>query len=142
MTTSENTVPALMVVLDPVYGRRLRDLPSGKPMWVLMSPDNEPAIRAHWQDQPDVGHLWGVTAIMPQTDASPENELLYNLDTIDLHHGPYSTSTPYEELEVIGVRLSPAIRDALGELGFTKFDETGEGFRAQRTTEQAAIRRD
>ena len=34
---------------------------------------------------------------------TPEDRFLAELGTIDLHHGPYSTNTPYTALTVIGV---------------------------------------
>jgi hypothetical protein len=132
----------LLVVLDPAFGQRLQGLPPGRPAWIVMSPDNEPAIRTYWQAYPDLGHLNGVSGITPCSGASPEEELLANLDTIDLHHGPYSSASPYEELEVIGAHLSPAIETELATLGFTEFDDTAEGFLAHRTAEQASVRRD
>lgn len=136
------TVPRLLVVLDPAYGARLSDCPPGEPVWIVMSPENEPAIRAYWKDHPDLGHLDGMSGITPCVGASPEEELLDNLDTIDLHHGPYSSSSPYEELEVIGVRLTSAIEAALAALGFAEFEDTKDGLLARRTAEQASIRRE
>jgi hypothetical protein len=60
------------------------------------------------------------------------------LGTIDLHHGPCSTETPYTVIEVIGARLAIDVREALGELGFDEFVERADGFSARRSTEEAA----
>ena len=74
-------------------------------------------------------------------NVAAEDHFLAEADTIDLHHGPYSTDTPYTELEVIGCHLTKPIRTALRQLGFTQFDEQSAGFTAKRSREEAAIRR-
>jgi hypothetical protein len=71
--------------------------------------------------------------------ASGEARFLAELDTIDEHHGGYSTATPYTELEVIGCRLSDPIRRALAELRFSEFADHDGGFLARRTPEDAAL---
>jgi hypothetical protein len=43
-------------------------------------------------------------------------------------HGAYSSSNPYTELEVIGTPLTVAIREALSQLGFSKFTEGQDCF--------------
>ena len=67
--------------------------------------------------------MTGITAFNFDPDALPENSFLKFLGTIDLHHGPYSSETPYTALEVRGARLTIDVREALGELGFDEFVE-------------------
>jgi hypothetical protein len=62
-----------------------------------------------------------------------EDQLLAQLSAIDLHHGPYSTTTPYTGLRVIGARLTKPVLVALSELGFAKFQERPDGFVATRS---------
>jgi hypothetical protein len=69
----------------------------------------------------------------PHTAVSDPSEL----DTIDLHRGPCSTNSPYTVLDVIGVRLTGDIREALLKLGFTDFAENSEGFSAERGSVEA-----
>ena len=90
------------------------------------------------------GHrlLTGITAFNFDPDALPENSFLNYLGTIDLHHGPYSSETPYTALEVIGARLAIDVREGLGELGFDEFVEHPDGFSARRSTEEDAKVRD
>jgi len=61
-----------------------------------------------------------------------EDQLLAALGTIDLHHGPYSTNTPYSVLTVIGAQLTEPVRVALSELGFSTFQQPSDGFAATR----------
>jgi len=69
---------------------------------------------------------------------APEDVFLAQLGTIDLHHGPYSTSNRYTELEVVGVHPTAAIREAIAQLEFTKLEERSNGFIARRTETTAA----
>ena len=48
----------------------------------------------------------------------PEEVLLGNLDTIDLHHGSYSADAPYTVLMVVGASLTERLKTALTDLGF------------------------
>jgi len=59
------------------------------------------------------------------------------LTTIDLHHGPCSSTTPYTALAVIGARLTDPVRAALSELGFSIFLPRPDGFAATRSEEEA-----
>ena len=90
---------------------------------------------------PAPNHLTEITGLTFDPSLSAKEQLLAELDTIDLHHGPSSTKRPYTELEVIGCPLSDRIRTALSELGFTNFEEKNHGTLADRTPEEAAITR-
>lgn len=131
----------VVVVLDRAYGERLRALWAGQPIWIELSPLNEPVVHEIWEQSHEPSHLTGITGLKFDPAVSPEERLLADLDTIDLHHGAYSSSTPYTELNVLGCPLNNRIRGALAELGFADFEEQDLGFVARRTSEQAAIRR-
>ena len=129
---------SVLVVLDPRFGERLRQAwQPGRPVWIVMSPCNEPAVRSLWASHPDTSHLTGISSFPFDPDAAPEEGFLDYLDTIDTHHGPYSSDPPYTELEVIGVRLTSDVREALGELGFEEFSEQANGFVARRSEDEA-----
>jgi hypothetical protein len=139
MVTSGSLPRRVTVILDREFGERLRL--SGSPIWIELSPTNEPIVRELWKEQPEPNHLLGVTGLPFQPEVCAEDRLLSELDTIDLHHGPYSTPEPYTELVVIGCTMRPDIRAALANVGFDCFEEDQHGFRARRTPEQAAIMR-
>jgi hypothetical protein len=130
------------VILDPGYGERLRDIWPGRPVWIAMSPTNESTVRSLWTSHPDSNHLSGITGFQFNVDADPTNTFLDNLDTIDLHHGPYSSESPYTVLEVIGVSPTRDVQESLRKLGFDEFSGSRDRFIARRSAEQARIRRD
>ena len=66
------------------------------------------------------------------SDSSPEDSLINELDTIDLHHGTYSTDPSFTVLEVIGAVMSERIKNGLSEFGFHEFQTTADRFRAVR----------
>lgn len=126
----------LHVILDPGFGERLRQIRRG-PIWVVMSPINEPVVRSLWATDPKSNHLDGITSFNFHEEITAEDRFLDELDTIDLHHGPYSTEFPYTFLNVIGVQLTENIRHTLSEIGFSDFSENCEGFIANRSEDEA-----
>lgn len=141
--TTDDLTESVLVVMDPNYGERLRQTwQPGRPAWIVMSPVNEPTVRALGTCHPSDGHLNGITSFNFHSEVLPERSFLNYLDTIDLHHGPYSNATPYTVIEVIGARLSIDVREALDKLGFDEFVEHATGFSAQRSKEEAAKERE
>ena len=124
------------VILDPNFGERLKKI-ERSPVWITMSPVNKPVIQKIWGNSPPGDHLTGITGFNHREEISPENRFLEEIDTIDLHQGPYSTKSPYTILEVIGARLTGELRNALLGFGFSDFAENAEGFLAQRSLEEA-----
>jgi hypothetical protein len=76
--------------------------------------------------------LEGVTIFKTRDDSSPEDTLIQELQTIDLHHGVYSANPPYTVLEVIGTGISDRVKGKFAEFGFDQFEPTSQGFRAIR----------
>jgi hypothetical protein len=132
----------LFVIVDEEYGDHLREIAPGQPIWITMSPANEPVIRSLWAARPNSDHLTGITGFHFDARASREDRFLAELDTIDLHHGPYSARNSYTELEVIGTPLTIGIRAALSQLGFDEFTEGQNGFLATRSRNEARRIRD
>jgi hypothetical protein len=106
-----------------------------------MSVVNEPIVRSLWAARSAPDHLTGITGFTFDADIGAEERFVGELATIDLHHGPHSTETPYTELDVVGVQLTAVIRAALSERGFTRFIEGQNGFVATRSAEEASRRR-
>jgi hypothetical protein len=139
---ADNLIGSVLVILDPNYGERLRQVWPGRPVWIAMSPINEPAVRSLWASHPDGNHLTGLTGFQFDKDNLPEDSLLQNLDMIDLHHGLHSSKEPYTVLEVSGARLTMNVREALSKLGFENFVEHTDGFTTRRSMEEVAKGRD
>src|SRR6516225_5656781 len=104
MNCATDPIQRLLVVLDADFGDRLRQSWHGQPVWIVMSPVNEPVIRSLWATYSGQDHLTGVTGFRFDSNIAAEDSFIADLGTIDLHHGPYSTSSPYTILDVIAAR--------------------------------------
>ena len=122
----------VFVVLDREYGDRLSELAQTGPVWIVDTPLNRTAAQKIWAIDPNRSHLDGVTTFKTGDDSSPEDGLINELDTIDLHHGTYSADPPYTVLEVIGAEMTERVKMGLSEFGFNEIQTTAEGFRAVR----------
>jgi hypothetical protein len=123
------------VVVDSSFGERLASLPSGEAVWVVDSPQNTPVAHRLWKQRPSANHLTSITTFKPGSSFSPEQELLSQLATIDLHHGELSADPPYSILEIVGCPQSASVSTALSEFGFVVQATTPDGFIAVRTHE-------
>lgn len=128
---------SVLVIVAPDFGEKLRTIPAGRPVWITMSSANEPIVRSQWETRGSADHLTGITGFHFDREISAEDRFLAELDTIDLHHGRYSSTSPYTEIVVVGARLTAEIRADLSDLGFTDFAEAEDGFAARRTHEEA-----
>jgi len=120
----------VIVVVDRAFGKQLESIARGVPVWIVDSPSNRPSVEKVWREYPEPSHLKGITIFTSAEGVSAERSLLGQLDTIDLHHGAYSTDPPCSVLEVIGVALTEAIQTALEQTGFKEIHPTDSGFRA------------
>ena len=122
----------VFVVVDRDFGERLSKLQRDVPVWIVDTPVNKPAAQQLWSQQPEPNHLTGVTTFKDMKTAPPEDLLLAQLDSIDLHHGSYSADPPYTVIEVIGAALTGRVKSELSEFGFSDFHPTQSGFVATR----------
>lgn len=123
----------VIVIVDPKFGERLAHLPDGVPIWIVKSADNIPVAHRLWKDRPDASYLTGITTFGDAVD-SPEENLISNLATIDLHHGVWSAQSPFSEIEVFGTQLTDRIKIALLEYEFDRLEQSGERFVAIRSS--------
>jgi hypothetical protein len=123
---------SVFVVLDREYGKRLSELAQAGRMWIVDTPLNRAAAQKIWAVNSNSSHLDGVTTFKFGEDISPEDILINELDTINLHHGTHSADPPYTVLEVIGTAISGNLKTELSQFGFDDFRETPRGFRAVR----------
>jgi hypothetical protein len=120
------------LVLHEDYSSGLPDLAGRMPVWVVDTPSNRKAAQRIWASRPGQSHLTGLTTFKVAADSSAVERCLGELGTIDLHHGEYSASPPYSELEVFGVALTEDVKRGFIEAGFTRFEVTEDGFIAFR----------
>ena len=130
----------VLVILDRHFGARLREVPAGRPIWVVASLENDSVVDSLWQDRASDEHAAEITRFQFGTAREAEDCLITKLDMIDLHHGPHSSTTPYTELEVIGVQPTAKLRSALAELGFPRITLRDGGFLASRATDEIICR--
>lgn len=112
------------IVLDSDYADRLERLAFRTPVWVVDTPANRTAAEHAWHRAVEWPQI--KVTLFRAPDSSPSREDWRTLlDQIDLHeHG-------FDAVEIIGSPMTVPARSALGELGFMRFDETTEGFRAR-----------
>jgi hypothetical protein len=128
----------VLVILDPEFGVRLKDLRRRQPVWIVDSPANWPVAKGLWNCSASHDQQSGITLFRTDPEASAEQSLLAELSTIDLHCGPYSSESSYTVLEIIGARLNETVRSTLSSAyGFAEFEENPGGFVATRTPESA-----
>jgi hypothetical protein len=120
------------IVLDREYGDCLTRLVEKSPVWIVDTPQNRSVAQAIWSANPSRSHLEGVTTFKTRDGSSPEDALIEQLKTIDLHHGVYSANPPYTIVEVIGTSISDRVKTNFAEFGFDQFELTPQGFRAIR----------
>lgn len=118
------------LVVDPLFGERLASLSQRVHVWAVASSENYEVARRLWEQRGVKEHRLesGVTTFNPTPGASPEEECVGILETIDEHHGEYSHDPPWSILEVYGVNLTPRIQNQLKEFGITRFEITEDGF--------------
>jgi hypothetical protein len=126
----------VFAILDPDYGERLCNIWPGSAVWIVNSAVNDPIVQKLTASSPESDHVTGITVWTGRVN-SVEEHLLSEIGTIDLHHGPYSSSVSYTELEVIGASLTESIRTELLRYGFAHVVEGQEGFVATRSQEEA-----
>jgi hypothetical protein len=120
------------VVVDPRFGERLAQLPTGVQIWIVYTPINKPVAQRLWKEKPQTTHLTGITTYNYSENESPEQNFLKELDTIGLHHGICSTASPITRMEVIGTDATSIVKFKLADLGFHDITTTADGFMAVR----------
>jgi len=128
----EKAPSSVFAVVDRAFGERLAGIGPDVPVWVVDTPVNRPVAERLWKERPAESHLTGITLFVDSVALSPEDLLLSEVETIDLHHGPYSADPAYTVLKVFGTPLTGRARDALREYGFDDFRPDEAGFTARR----------
>ena len=120
------------IVVDREFGERLAEIERSVPVWIVGTPTNKAVAQRLWKENPRENHLTGITTFNDGASFAREDVLVGILQTIDLHHGPYSADPPYTIIEVIGTSLRSTIEKEMSAYGFNEFKATAEGFIARR----------
>jgi hypothetical protein len=104
------------IVFIPDYSADLHKLAFRTPVWLIDTPANRTAAEIEWHNALEWPHI-SVTLFRAADD------LKTLLEQLELE------ARGVESLEVIGIEPQPAV---LAGAGFTRVDETANGFRARR----------
>jgi len=122
--------PMMFIVVDPVFGERLADLPEGASVWIADSAVNWPAVQDRWRTHPGRSEHEGVTTFKVDAARQPEDWCVDILETVDENH--QLSGPEHDELHVIGCPPSARVVDALQRFGFVETRATGDGFVASK----------
>jgi hypothetical protein len=113
------------VVLDPNYATSLGTLAFRTPVWIVDTPPNRGAAEDAWRSTVEWPHIT-VTLFRDPGPHPTKDDWRTLLEQIALHE------RALDAVEVIGSAVTLPSRAALAEAGFTRFDETRDGFRARK----------
>ena len=120
------------LVLDREYGEQLEHLAAQMAVWIIDSPSNKAVVRRLWDRRPKPEHM--ITTFM-KSGVLDETCFGGLMEDIELHHGFYSQTPPFHELEVFGLKPTSVVEQILAEYGFALKQPTLVGFTAERSPE-------
>ena len=121
------------VVVDRDFADRLCDLSNRTHVWIAATPENRAAAERIWKSRTSLGEPFMLTTFQFRPEATPDQVVADELESIELHHGSDSPTNPWSALEVIGAQLTPQLEAELRDIGFVSFDPTADGFTCART---------
>jgi hypothetical protein len=124
---------SVAVVVDRAFGERLAALARRLHVWACATAENQRAATGYWAGQRSSPEA-GITTFKVSDSDSPERMLIRVMPDVELHHGKYAHTPPWQALEVYGVAATVPIRKALSELGVREFTDTSDGFVCRRET--------
>jgi len=110
------------VIVDPHFGSRLWEIPDGEPVWIAATGINRPSYQAVGKERNPESYLVGLSSFKIDPNASPEDWLITEIETIDLHHGGMSHDPSYSFMNIIGISWSEKIQNELNRFGFIKHE--------------------
>ena len=120
------------MIVDSRFGDRLREIPAGVPVWIVDSAVNRVAYEIVGKERKPENHLVGLSSFKVDQKVSPEDWLVSEIETLDLHHGEMSHDPPWSVIKVIGIRWTKRIQEKLTQFGFEDHEDTAEGFVARK----------
>jgi len=120
---------SVAIVVDPNFGERLVSLVTQMPIWIVDTPANRAWAEYVWSH---AGSNQKAVTTFRVNDGDGAEWCRSILPQIELHHGQFSESTPYNSIEVFGAGLTVDLRDALSSYGFTISSQRADGFCAVR----------
>jgi hypothetical protein len=87
------------IVADPDF-EPLTALAKRVHVWLAATSANRARAEAYWRANPQKSLEQGVTTFKVRATDSPEQMVLGVLGDVDLHHGEYSHTPPWDTLEI------------------------------------------
>ncbi|MCS0657887.1 hypothetical protein [Massilia terrae] len=110
------------LILNPEFGQGVERIAREMPVWVLSSPTNDVAVE---ETRRKFKGAIDVTSFVPRRAGDRSATCAQALYDIDEHHGPWSSSRPYNELRIFGVSEADLPLDVLDELGLAPAESRG-----------------
>jgi hypothetical protein len=117
-------VRVVTVVFRDDYSDQLENTSFRNAVWLADTPANHTAAEGAWLTAVEWPHI-SVTLFRPPSAHPARDEWRALIEQIRFQEGML------DRIDVIGTALTLAARAAFGEAGFTRLDETPEGFRAR-----------
>jgi hypothetical protein len=119
------------IVVGQGSGAALERIAVDRHVWAIRTSEYQHAADEVRRNSPRHSPECGVTLFAP-INASPEDEVISILGTVEEHHSEYSRDPPLDEVEVIGAEPTPEVRAELSAFGFTDIAPSERGFVASR----------
>jgi hypothetical protein len=120
------------VVLDPLFGSKLRELVSQFDVWAVSSSVHHLIAEQVWQEVKASTSNHQLTLWSSPMNLELEETWRGILQDIETHHGEYSHNPRVSALEVIGSSATAVAREALRKFNFSIIEITALGFRARK----------
>ena len=115
-------------------------MPFGEPVWIADTEVNRSAYESLGPTRnPEGNYLEGLSSFKVDQATAPEDWLVCEIETIDLHHGECSHDPPWSVINVIGAKWSDRIQKELDCFGFDHHEDTAEGFVAWKESANQAV---
>ena len=118
------------VVVDPDYGKHVRDLSRDRHVWIVRSPVNDAVVEVVRAQAEEYSLDSGISTFA--AGESPEASFLSILGAVEEHHGEHSHDPPLGVIQIIGVDLTPGIRAELAAYGFDQVESAHDEVVARR----------
>lgn len=113
------------IVFSTDYSAQLEKVAFHTPVWLVDTPSNHSAAEQAWHSAAEWPHI-SVTLFRPPAGQPTRDDWRTLLAEISIRE------RNLEGIDVVGSPLTPVARATLVGAGFSKFEETGSGFKAKK----------
>lgn len=132
--TSDGRSSNVAIIVGAVPRFDLRKIARSMEVWAPNLPEHKQTAERIREALPESS----ITLFDAAAFESPEQKFPSWLPAVDLHHGEYSSETPWAVMHVYGASITVEITRALKEYGVEEITPTEDGFRACRSNSTGA----